>query len=104
MNRSFLPWLLLTLFALSGLYLLGNGMTGLVISQSCCTPGPGVRCPVDSLCEQYAQQPQTEIPGSINRNQEIVRASTTMSIAEGSLLLVATLAIFYMHFRKRMAL
>jgi hypothetical protein len=43
----------LAITACIGVYLLGDGITGLVASQSCCF---GADCPVDQACRAQAQE------------------------------------------------
>lgn len=47
----------IALTACIGVYLLGDGITGMLVSESCCFP-PG--CPADRLCD--AAEPHVESP------------------------------------------
>ncbi|MFH1590222.1 MAG: hypothetical protein ABIB43_06665 [archaeon] len=51
----------IVILVLAGLYFLGSGITGEVISQSCCFPPD---CEPTNLCE--AARPFLETPGGVN--------------------------------------
>lgn len=44
---------MIILIALLGIYFFGRGITGLVVSQSCCFPPD---CDADNLCESAAER------------------------------------------------
>lgn len=46
---------LLAVLGIFGLFLLQGGITGFVISQSCCIPGEGIACAPENVCN--LQQP-----------------------------------------------
>lgn len=52
--------LLVAILAIVGIYLLGSGITGMVISQSCCF---GESCPSEYLCD--AAEPLPERPSQV---------------------------------------
>lgn len=104
MQRTFWMWIAVAAVAVLGAYALGEGLTGLVVSQSCCTPSSTIPCPIDSLCpssiESYA--PRTETPGFVNRNQEYVALSDRMLVFEGIAIVTAALVLVYAHLKREM--
>ena len=62
-----------------GVYALGPGITGDVVSQSCCFP-PG--CPAEYLCD--AAEPHTEAPDQLQRFSS---TATGILLIGGALLL-----------------
>ncbi len=61
MQRKPVALAFLSLFALFGLFLLGTGPTGRVISQSCCAPG-SAGCSAENACAAL-QEPRAEGAG-----------------------------------------
>jgi hypothetical protein len=50
-----------------GLFLLGSGMTGMIISESCCI---GTGCSPENLCD--VAKPHLELPGTINSHNTYI--------------------------------
>ncbi|MFW5865503.1 MAG: hypothetical protein ACOCU6_00230 [Nanoarchaeota archaeon] len=86
-NKFYGGVLALALMGLFGLILVGNGITGLIVSQTCCD---GPDCNSEYRCE-YAKEPSTEQPGSA--------ASIT---ATGILIFALSSTIYIHHKRKHM--
>ncbi|MFH1770715.1 MAG: hypothetical protein ABH828_04100 [archaeon] len=78
--------IILVIMAISGVYFLSSGITGEVISQSCCFPPD---CPEEYLCE--AATPHLENPESWNNYATGYIGLLMISMAMG---------IFYFHHRK----
>jgi len=70
--------------AVIGLFLLGEGITGFIISESCCFPPD---CPVEYMCD--AAEPELEYPIQVNQNLTYVYF--------GSALGLLTLALHFYH-------
>lgn len=77
---------ILVIMAISGVYFLGSGITGEVISQSCCFPPD---CAEEYICD--TAKPQIESPQSLNNYATSYMGLLMISIAMG---------IFYFNNRK----
>lgn len=76
-------------FFVTGTLLLGEGITGMVISQSCCF---GASCPADYLCDNT--RPYQEIPGGNGQSSEMFYMGLGLIAAS----LAATLALGHPEF------
>jgi hypothetical protein len=72
----------LALIACVGVYLLGDGITGMITSQSCCF---GANCPADQLC----REPMQESPMSV------------VNAAWGGVLIIGVIAILFAVYHTR---
>ncbi|MFW6378495.1 MAG: hypothetical protein ACOCZV_00570 [Nanoarchaeota archaeon] len=86
-NKFYGGVIALALIGLFGLVLAGNGITGLIVSQTCCD---GPDCDLEYRCE-YAKEPSTEQPGS-----------ATSITTTGTLILALSTTIYIHHKRKHM--
>ena len=77
MTKAFI--LVVGCFALAGLFLLGNGLTGYATAQSCCF---GPSCPADYRCN--ISQPSPQVPES---------AVSSLNAYIGSMFLVASVIL-----------
>ena len=57
-TKTIIPLLALTIL---GLFLIGSGMTGMIISESCCM---GTGCSPENLCD--LAKPHLELPATAN--------------------------------------
>jgi hypothetical protein len=76
--------LVVIVLVLAASFFLGTGITGLVISQSCCF---GAECPAEYLCD--AAEPILESPGPVR------------SSAAGAILLLAAVLYGYVALRRQ---
>ena len=76
--------LAISLLLVLGLFLTGSGITGMIVSQSCCS---GPDCDPEYLCE-YAKEPSTETPDS-----------STMLTTTG-ILAIAVAGMIYLNHKK----
>jgi len=58
-KRSAFLITLIIITVITGIYFLGQGITGLIISQSCCFPPD---CPAENLCDVVS--PSFEVPAN----------------------------------------
>jgi hypothetical protein len=77
--------ILLAMVAIAGVYLLGTGISGMVVSQSCCF---GEDCPPEYLCD--AAEPIVQSPAPVK---------ATLSGVVGIMLLGAAAAAYVHHQR-----
>lgn len=82
--------ILLGLFALFGVFLLRGGMTGNIISESCCF---GPECAPENLCP--ATGASLERPASLNYED-----NSALS-AVGLLIIIISVSMVYAHARKK---
>ena len=104
MQGNFWMWFAVVAVSAIGIYALGEGLTGLVMGQSCCTPSASAPCPLDSICppsfDFYA--PETETPRFTSRSQDYSALSSKMLVFEGIILVTASLTLLYAHLKRKM--
>ncbi len=84
---------LMIVFVITGLYFLGQGITGKVISQSCCFPP---NCPAENICD--VANPSLEYPSSSTggfSNLDNMKSSSFIFLGFG--LLIAGLLVKVFH-------